>query len=765
MNSLMLWSLIELSVAGAGIILSLDLVRRYAQRQRDAKLIAYTLHFPPDTSLSAVERFWDSFGGVFKRQLVRVSGVDTTVPEIEVDARGVHWRIWVPARMATTVVGQFKAHLPGLRHERDDSRFLTGDTWRFGYELGSSDKNLPLRVSELVGRVHSILATLHPLKDDQRILIQFVAAPTVPRRSSGPKVTYRRRVTWRFWMASVAYDKDEVGQITEKFSHHIFEGVGRIVVQARNDKEARQLAERVLDQYRGLRTAHTTLRPRKTASSKVIQRAERRQAPLDFPCCFNISEMVAVTAWRIDNPNVAGLPMGLSRYLHADPMIPSVGRAIAVSNVPGYEHRVLALQEQDRLRHFYLLGGTGVGKSAVMESAIAADMQEGYGVAVIEPKGEDGLVEHVLDLVPRERLDDVILLDPLDTERSVGLNILSGSDPHLTTDHVMTILQGIYDLRDAPRSADILRSTILTLAMLGDMTIMDLPRFLEPGPHGKALRQDALDRIDDPVLTRYWEDFNRLGESEQTSWVAPVMNKIRPLILHPGLRASFGQAEPLFTMDQVLSQNKILLVNAPKTLGEELSPLYGSIVFELIWQAALRRRARDRKPFYLYVDEFPDFMRTSGGYRAVLTQARSYGLGLILANQDLGQLPKDVYDAIMANAKSMMIFQLQEPDAGRMAKRLEPHFTESDLMHLGPFEVVVQLSCGNMVAPPATGKTLGPPQRVGLGRAARAASRAKYARPLAGVEAELRGRLLGAATSPGRPAPTSPSAVGWEPWE
>jgi hypothetical protein len=701
MESAMLWSLTELTAAGAGLIACFDLVRRQAQQQRDAKLLGYTLHLPLDTGPGGVEMVWDSLGGIFTPKPFRLFGVETLVPEIEVDAKGIHWRLWVPERLAPSVVGQFKAHLPGLRHERNDAPFLTGHSWRFGYELGSSDKNLPLRTDELVGRVHSILASLQPLKDDERILIQWIMAPTAPRKTSAnPTTSYRRRVTWRFWLASISYDKDEIAKINDKFSHHVFLGVGRIVVDAQDDAAARRLAERVLDAYRGLRTAYTTLRPRRVSPQTVVQRARQRQTPLDPPCCFNKREVVVVTAWRIGNPNVAGIPMGLSRYLHADPMIPREGRVVAVSNVPGYEHRRLAIAPADRLRHVYLLGGTGVGKSTVLENCIAADMEEGYGVAVIDSKRKEGegLVDLVRDQVPPDRISDVTLLDPLDSEYSVALNILSGSDPYLATDHVMTIIQGIYDLSDAPRSADILRSTVLTLAMLGDMTIVDLPRFLEPGPYGNALRQAVLARIHDPVLRSYWEAFNRLGDSEQTNWVAPVMNKIRPLIQHPGIRTSLGQAKPLFTLDEVLSQNRILLVNASKALGEELSALYGSIVFALIWQAALRRPARDRKPFFIYVDEFPDFMRIPGGYRAVLSQARSYGLGLTLAHQDLGQITKDIYDAIMANAKSKMFFQLLGPDATKVAKLLEPHFTENDLMHLGSFEGSTPPSVGSGLA-------------------------------------------------------------------
>ena len=217
-------------------------------------------------------------------------------------------------------------------------------------------------------------------------------------------------------------------------------------------------------------------------------------------------------------------------------------------------------------------------------------------------------------------------------------------------------------------------------------------------------------------------------------------------------RPLLGQAEPRLDLDQALNSRKILLVPLSKgTLGEEAAALIGSLVVAKVWQAVQRRvsLAADRRPVtFAYIDEFQDYLNLPTGVADILAQARGLGLGLTLAHQHLGQLPAGIREAVLANARSKVYFQMG-PDARTLAKDLAPHLTADDLTGLGAYEVVATLSAGARVAPPVTGRTLPPPPATGQAEAARAASRQTYGVPRAEVEAAI-GRRHGGAPGDGQ---------------
>jgi hypothetical protein len=461
-----------------------------------------------------------------------------------------------------------------------------------------------------------------------------------------------------------------------------------------------------------------------------------------YPCLLNASELTALVGFPLGGQPVPGLVRGGCRQLAPSPEIPSTGRVLAHATFPGIE-RSLALSPADSLHHLHLIGPTGVGKSTLLLNLIAQDMAAGAGVVVIDPKGD--LVAEALERVPASRVDEVSVLDPTDEERPVGFNLLAGANGahELGVDAVVSIFHDLFPAFWGPRTDDILRAALLTLLTEPGMTLCEVPLLLlDP-----SFRRRLVGRAEDWVLKQFWGWYEGLSEGERAAAIGPVMNKLRAVLLRRRIRNVIGQADGGLDLDQVVAGGHILFVPLTKgLLGEEASALVGSLVVTRLWQAVQRRAGlpiEQRPPIFAHVDEVQDYLRLPTDLGDVLAQARGLGLGLTLAHQHLGQLPVALRRAVMANARSRVIFQTSADDARVLARELAPYLEADDLRGLGPHEVVATLAIGARVAPPATGITLPPPPSTGMGKVARERSREQFGRDRAEVEAAIRRRQEG----------------------
>ena len=369
-------------------------------------------------------------------------------------------------------------------------------------------------------------------------------------------------------------------------------------------------------------------------------------------------------------------------------------------------------------------------------------MAEGRSVVVVDPKGD--LVADVLDRVPPDRVGDVILLDPTDVDRPAGFNLLAGASeaPELVTDQVVSVFHNLYSAFWGPRTDDILRAALLTLASEPGMTLVEVPLLLTD----EGFRRRLVSGVDDPVaLEPFWAWYEAMSPAERAQAIGPVLNKLRTFLLRRRLRNVIGQADSTFELDAVLRDRKILLVSLAKgLLGEDAAALLGSAVLARLWHAVQGRAALPpsaRTPVFCHIDEFQDYLNLPTSLADVLAQARGYGFGLTLAHQHLGQLPALIRQAVLANARSRVVFQTAASDAQALAREFAPHLAAADLQALGPFEAVVAAAAGNRVLPPASMVTLPPSEPTGHGAAARALSRQRYGRDRTEVEQAMRDRL------------------------
>jgi type IV secretory pathway TraG/TraD family ATPase VirD4 len=363
-------------------------------------------------------------------------------------------------------------------------------------------------------------------------------------------------------------------------------------------------------------------------------------------------------------------------------------------------------------------------------------MAAGRSVVVVEPKGD--LIADVLARIPAERINDVVLIDPTDREAVVGVNPLMASDAssELVADQLLSVFHHTYASSWGPRTSDILYASLLTLARTPGMSLAALPLLLSDA----SFRRRIVGGLNEPVVLQpFWQAFEAWSAAERTAAVAPTLNKIRPLLVRPSLRAVLGQASPRFEIRQVFTGRKILLVNLAKgSMGPEAAALLGGILMSQLWQTSLERSAVEpakRHPVFVFVDEFQDYLNLPTDLAEALAQARGLGVGLTLAHQHLGQLNPQMRSAVLANARSRVVFQLAADDARVFTadSQLDPE----DFRSLGAFEAYAQLVADDAVQPWLSLRTQPASQPISDAAQVRELSRQQHGVSLGQVDSEL----------------------------
>jgi hypothetical protein len=597
--------------------------------------------------------------------------------------------------------------------------------------LKASTRHRPLRGDDPETIVRAVLVALTQVKASELLVLQLMLGPrrvplAVPNQSPSSVVGPWWEVAWRGNGGQI--DGEKRTALRTKVADHGFACTLRLGVRAGTVDRRRTLLLGLVAAVRTSEAAGLQLR-------LVTERPGRLNGavrPWLWPLRLGVPELVGLTAWPLGDGELPGQPALHPRRLPPVPGTTGKARVLAQATAPGSQ-ALLTLDVRSALHHLHVVGPTGTGKSTLIGNLIGQDITDGRAVVVIEPKGD--LVEDALARVPAERRDDVVILDPND-RAPVGLNPLAahGRRAELVADGVLAIFKQLYGESVGPRSQDILYAALLTLAQRSDASLVMLPLLLtNPG-----FRRSVTAGLRDPLtLEPFWAGFEAWSEAERATAIAPVMNKLRPL-LRPGLRGVLGQRQPRFNVRQVFTEQKVLLVPLRRgVIGPEAAGLLGSLVMSELWAAAQGRSAipaSRRRPVMIYIDEVQDYLHLPTDLGEALAQARGYGVGFTLAHQFLGQLPREMRGAVLANARSRVCFQLPHEDAVVMAKG-HPELDPIDFTALGQYEVYASLYASSQVSPYALGRTLPPTEPVTNPEVLRQRSRERYGQPLDAVEA------------------------------
>ncbi len=374
--------------------------------------------------------------------------------------------------------------------------------------------------------------------------------------------------------------------------------------------------------------------------------------------------------------------------------------------------RLIGYSPDDRLRHMYMVGKTGVGKSTVFQNMCLQDIKNGHGICFVDPHGES--IEWLLERIPPERLQDVVLFDPSDTEYPFALNLLEARDEFEKDFLVNECIQIFYKLFDPEKSGIIgpqfehwLRNAALTvMASPEGGSLLEIPKlFID-----KEFEMRKRKHLTDPLVIDFWaKQMAKTSDFHKSEMLNYFMSKFGPFLNNAMMRNIMGQQTSSFRFDSLMDSKSIVLANLSKgKIGEINAHMLGLILISKLQVAVLKRADRestDRTPFYLYVDEFQNFATDT--FISLLSESRKYGLGIHLTNQYLAQLREEIRDSVLGNVGTLVSFEVGAEDARVLAQEFAP-ITESDFMGLPRFNFYIKLMIEGKTSPPFSGMSLSP---------------------------------------------------------
>jgi hypothetical protein len=637
-------------------------------------------------------------------------------PRVVLEARGekghVSWYLGAEATVARRAATALGHQLAGLRTHPDASPAASTVA---GAVRIPGHRRVQLATAATEKAARSVLGALSGARDGEIVRLQVILGPRHRLRLVG-NVLAAERV-----------------RVTAKYSEHRLSCEVRIGAKAAEPALARTLVANVAASLRSLEAPGLAIRLKRSS----LRALNEVRDPIWWPLELGVSELTAILGWPISaagGSELPGVPSPHPRLLPAAAILPVTGCVLGVSAVD--ENRKIAVGVDDSLRSLHILGPNGVGKSALMARLALQDAAAGHSVVLIDAKGDT--VTDVLARIGDSRQDEVVVIDPTDPA-PVGIHVFRG-DPDRAADAVYAVFRSLYGDALGPRSGNVLHAALVTLARSGTASLSHLPLLLSTASFRRSIVPPLATR--DPLgLGAFWGRFEALSDAERLQVVAPIRNKLDPILtLRPGLRALFGQSSPAFSLSDVFTKRRILLVSLGNAeLGPAGSQLLGSILLSLLWFAAGERASvphDQRYPVFIHVDEMQEVVRL-GDLGDALARGRGLGCGFTLAHQALTQLSPSMRDAVMANARNRICFQLSPKDARDIAATTNGALTARDFQELPAFHAYGSLLSGGNRAPWSSIMTESLSAPIRSPDDIRARSRQRYGRPIAEVEGEL----------------------------
>jgi hypothetical protein len=431
---------------------------------------------------------------------------------------------------------------------------------------------------------------------------------------------------------------------------------------------------------------------------------------------LNIEELASLFHLPHSNVETPSMVWASSKTAEPPPNLPSVKSQdptqispIGTTNFRGGNVQ-FGIKRDDRGRHLYIVGQTGTGKSFLLELLALSDIHYKHGIAIIDPHGD--FATDIVRAIPEDRIEDVIYLNPTDTAYPLAFNPLEIFDPALKghiSSEIVGVLKRMFGYSWGPRLEYILRYTILALLDYPNSTMLGITRMLTE----KDFRKKVIKQIDDPIVKNFWvNEFASWNEKFATEAVAPILNKVGAFTANPLIRNIIGQPKSAINIREIMDKGKILIVNLSRgQIGEDNAAILGALLVTKIQLAAMSRADipfEDRKPFYLYVDEFQNFATDS--FAVILSEARKYGLNLTLANQYVSQMTPEVRDAVFGNVGNLVCFRIGADDAQYLSKYFAPLFEANDLIVLHNRHYIINMSISGEKALPFSATSLTMPK-------------------------------------------------------
>lgn len=622
-------------------------------------------------------------------------------------------------------------------------------SWR---AKGPGYKPMKIYKDMAVDGMSLLTSTLAKMQDGEGAAIQVMISPAdnTWKKAGRAHIGKVKKAESNPEKATYSSDPKELEAIENKISKPGFDVVVRAVVCSSSSESAKGHLDNIGSALAMFGGANAFTKNKHRFKGLFMQDFIYRYWPMYKGTGIMSSEELA-TVYHFPNKQVTtpGIFWLTSKRAPAPTQIPDKGLFIGRSTFRGLSRNIYMLQE-DRARHMYIIGKTGTGKSQFLKQMILQDIENGEGLCVIDPHGD--LIEEVLLRVPPGRAEDVIVFDPSDTQRPMGINIMEAyteEQKHYMVSSIIGLFYKLYDPNKTgivgPRLEHGIRNAMLTVMAEPGNTFIEVQRALTD----TNFVQELLPKVTDPIIKRYWTDqIAQTSDFHKSEVLDYIVSKFGRFVTNKLMRNIIGQSKSAFDFRKVMDEKKILLVNLSKgKVGEENSQFLGLILVPKLLTAAMSRQDipfEQRQDFYLYVDEFQNF--ATPDFAAILSEARKYKLNLIVANQFTGQMEDDVKNAIFGNVGTIASFRVGVQDANFLQHEFQPTFSEADLINVDRFNAYIRTVVHgepvssfsiDVTKDMAKEKALDNPR---VGELIKELSRLKYAKDVHQVEAEIAAR-------------------------
>jgi len=696
------------SIVGGGFLTAFGAglwFRARDRHKRSLESILIEVKLPRDNEIKvdAAEQLFSSFASLEKAEgLLGFSKVpDSITFEIVAKPGDIRFYVGVPKKLHDMVEKQINGAYPDAHIEEvEDYNIFETENGKVAFTSLALKKSsyLPIKLYKdlPVDSLSTVVSTLGKMQEGEAAAIQILisAAGDKWKKAGRSYISGQKKTEADPETASYSIDQKELEAIENKISKPGFSTYVRVVTVSSTKEAAKAHLSNIVGAFTQF-SSYNSFTKDSTKFFKGMMMVDfiYRYVPVfRRGSVLNSEELATIFHFpnkNVENPHVNWLA---ARTAPAPAKIPTEGLYIGKSIYRSQEKKIY-MGRDDRRRHMYIIGKTGVGKSEFLKDMILQDIRNGEGVCFIDPHDT---IEQILPLIPPERAEDVILFDPSDTERPMGINMLDANtedQKHFVTSSIINLMYKLYDPQRTgiigPRFEHAVRNAMLTVMSEKGSTFIELVRALTD----PAYVQRLLPKVDDPIVRRYWTDqIAQTSDFHKSEVLDYIVSKFGRFVTNKMMRNIIGQSKSSFDFRTVMDEGKILLISLAKgRIGEENSSFLGLLFVPKILVAAMSRQdvpQEKRRDFFLYVDEFQNF--ATPDFAQILSEARKYRLNLTVANQFIGQIEEDVKNAIFGNVGTLAAFRVGVTDANYLQHEFQPTFAEADLINVERFHAYIK---------------------------------------------------------------------------
>ena len=744
------------------LLLGYVLLIWYRNRNREERSLKYVLLqvvVPRDNEIKidAAEQMISAFSSIYKGgKLAFLKLQEHLSFEIVGLPENIRFYISVPEKLRDMIEKQIHGAYPGADVQEVNEYNIFSEKGKVAYAEYQfrSSAYMPMKVYKDLPTdpLASITSALAKMREGEGAAIQILVSPAGNSwRSAGRKYLAKtKKAESDPEKASYKMDPKQMEAIENKCSKSGFEVCIRMVVSSTDEASAKAHLQNIKATFEQLSGDQNAFKSRKIRLKKLFMTDFiYRYQPLFYlnrnKIILSSEELATIFHFpnkTVETPSIFWLN---AKRAPAPQQIPKTGLYLGKSVFRGIEQPIY-IGDSDRMRHIYVVGATGTGKSQLMIKMMYQDLRAGRGFCFIDPHDT---FESVMQLIPPERVEDVIYFSPADLDRPMGLNLIEAhteDQKHFISTAIINLMYKLFDPYKTgivgPRFEHAIRNAMLTVMSEPGATFVEVVRCLTDPRYV----QELLPKVQDPMVRRYWTDqIAQTSDFHKSEVLDYIVSKFGRFVTNKMMRNIIGQSQSAFDFRRVMDEGKILIINLAKgQIGEENSNFLGLVLVPKILMAAMGRSdvpEQQRKDFYLYVDEFQNF--ATPDFAQILSEARKFHLGLCVANQFIGQMEEDVKNAIFGNCGTKISFRVGVTDAQYLAHEFTPTFSESDLLNIEAFNAYVKTIVDNEPIPafsmdmkedmPSIWKE----QKPELSEKIKELSRLKYGKDRVVVEAEI----------------------------